>query len=98
MPAPIAPIRIPDPASIALPRPGPQDGPGFSTVLGDAIHRVEAFQQDASRKVENFLSGENEDLHTAAMSVQRAELVFELFQQVRNKVVQAYQEVMRMQV
>lgn len=98
MPAPIGPIRIPDPSSIALPRHAPHDAGGFATVLGDAVGMVEAFQRDASRKVGSFLSGENEDLHTAAMSVQRAELAFELFQQVRNKVVQAYQEVMRMQV
>ncbi|MBI1791571.1 MAG: flagellar hook-basal body complex protein FliE [Acidobacteria bacterium] len=94
----INPIRAPDPGSILAPRPGVKTPPGFSTALNEAIERVEAFQRDASHKVESFLSGENEDLHTVALATQRAELAFELFQQVRNKVVQAYQEVMRMQI
>jgi flagellar hook-basal body complex protein FliE len=54
--------------------------------------------QDASRSVENFLSGEGEDIHTTVLATQRAELAFEMFQQVRNKVVSAYQEIMRMQM
>ena len=54
--------------------------------------------QDASASVERFLSGDGEDLHTTVLATQRAELAFEMFQQVRNKVVNAYQEIMRMQM
>ncbi|MCL4851471.1 MAG: flagellar hook-basal body complex protein FliE, partial [Bryobacteraceae bacterium] len=43
-------------------------------------------------------SGEAEEVHQAVLATQQAELAFEMFLQVRNKVVQAYQEVMRMQV
>ncbi len=46
----------------------------------------------------SILSGEGDDLHKTIMTTQRADLAMELFLQVRNKVVQAYQEVMRMQV
>jgi flagellar hook-basal body complex protein FliE len=59
---------------------------------------VEAFGQDASASVQRFLAGEGEELHSTIMATQRAELSFELFQQVRNKVVSAYQEIMRMQM
>ena len=52
----------------------------------------------ANQSVENFLAGKNEDVHTAVLATQRADLSFELFMQVRNKVVSAYQEIMRMQV
>jgi flagellar hook-basal body complex protein FliE len=48
--------------------------------------------------VERFLSGEGEELHTTVLATQRAELAFEMFLQARNKVVNAYQEIMRMQV
>ena len=41
---------------------------------------------------------QSEELHATALAVQRAELAFDLFLQARNKVVQAYQEIMRMQV
>jgi flagellar hook-basal body complex protein FliE len=52
----------------------------------------------ADQSVQSFLSSENEDVHMAALAVQRADLSFSLFQQVRNRVVAAYQEVMKMQV
>ena len=55
-------------------------------------------QQTASSTVQKFLSGEGEDLHTVAIATQEADLAFEMFQQVRNKVVSAYQEIMKMQM
>ena len=78
--------------------PNQKAGSGFGSVLQDAIHKVGEFNQTASRSVESFLSGEGDDLHKTIMQTQRADLAMELFLQVRNKVVQAYQEVMRMQV
>lgn len=71
---------------------------GFSDVLKEAIQTVDTLQDSSSRSVERFLSGEGEELHQTILSVQRAELAFDLAQQVRNKVVSAYQEIMRMQV
>jgi flagellar hook-basal body complex protein FliE len=71
---------------------------GFSDVLREAIQTVDTLQDSSSKSVERFLSGEGEELHQTILSVQRAELAFELAQQVRNKVVSAYQEIMRMQV
>jgi flagellar hook-basal body complex protein FliE len=68
---------------------------GFQDALAGAIQEVEARGQEAGRSIEQFLSGEGE-LHTTALAAQRAELAFDLFLQARNKVVQAYQEIMRM--
>ena len=62
------------------------------------FRQVESFGQNASASVERFLSGENEELHTTILATQQAELSFELFLQARNKVVSAYQEIMRMQM
>jgi len=59
---------------------------------------VEAIGQNASASVERFLSGEGEELHTTILAATEAELSFNLFLQARNKVVSAYQEIMRMQV
>ena len=70
----------------------------FRSVLKSAVERVENFQAQAGQSVERFLSGESEELHATALAVQRAELSFELFLQTRNKIVQAYQEIMRMQM
>jgi flagellar hook-basal body complex protein FliE len=59
---------------------------------------VENFSQNASNSINSFLSGEGEELHDVALKTQEAELSFDMFLQVRNKIVSAYQEVMRMQV
>jgi flagellar hook-basal body complex protein FliE len=87
--------------SIALPTApttGAKKESGFGSVLQDAMGQVGQLNEAASKSVESFLSGEGDDLHKTIMATQRAELAMELFLQVRNKVVQAYQEVMRMQV
>jgi flagellar hook-basal body complex protein FliE len=99
MPAPIsAPSSISLPASIE-PSATPRGGGAFQDAFTSAIQSVEGIGRDASASVQRFLSGEGgEELHNTIMASQRAELAFEMFLQVRNKVVSAYQEVMRMQM
>ena len=70
----------------------------FQSVLSSAIDSVESLQNSASDSVQKFLSGQNEELHTTILATQKAELAFELGLQVRNKVVDAYQEIMKMQM
>ena len=98
MPPPIAPIS--STTAIAAPsfEGGTKSAGGFGAILQDAMGKVGELQNDASKSVESFLSGEGDDLHKTIMTTQRADLAMELFLQVRNKVVSAYQEVMRMQV
>lgn len=67
-------------------------------MLSDAIGRVEQFQQNSQTAIGKFLSGEGEEVHKVALATQQSELAFDLFLQVRNKVISAYQEVMRMQM
>jgi flagellar hook-basal body complex protein FliE len=59
---------------------------------------VEGASNNANQSVQQFLSGDGEDLHSTVLAVQRASLEFDMLMQVRNKVVSAYQEVMRMQM
>ena len=80
---------------------GPERSSGtgeFRNILQGAIDQVEQSSSNASQSVQNFLSGDGDDLHSTALAVQRADLEFSLLMQVRNKVVSAYQEVMRMQM
>ena len=70
----------------------------FQSMLSDAIHRVEDTRLTAKSSVDRFLAGENEELHNVVLNTQRSEIAFEAFLQVRNKVVNAYQEIMRMQM
>ena len=98
MTAPIAPI-----SGISLPQPSPaveshSSSGAFQEVFASAVRSVEGARQNASTSVEQFLSGEGGELHTTILATQKAELSFELFLQMRNKVVSAYQEIMRMQM
>src|SRR5512133_2605733 len=86
---------IPAPASGARPASG---GGQFSSLLASAVNNVEKMQASAAKSVESLLSGEGGELHTTILEAQQAETSMELFLQMRNKVVQAYQEVMRMQL
>ena len=98
MPGPISQISsIPD---IARVQPlGPASKPGeFQSVLNGAIQTIESANGNATTAVQDFLTGKNEELHTVALAVQKAQISFDLGLQVRNKVVDAYQEIMRMQM
>lgn len=73
-------------------------GAAFGSALTDAISQVEKFGNNADASINRFLSGEGEELHDMALKVQEASLSFDLFLQVRSKIISAYQSVMSMQV
>ncbi len=93
----IAPIAVPSIANTAAAAVKGAAGE-FQNVLQNAIGTIQGLQNDAGTAVQKFLSGENEELHTTVLATQRAEMAFELGLQVRNKVVSAYQEIMKMQL
>ena len=101
---PIGLIQLANPAAIALPGaaesavPANSSGTLFKDMFDTAVNTVEGFQSEASTAVENLLSGRNEDVHTPIIATQKADLSFELFMGVRNKVISAYQSVMGMQL
>ncbi|MGO9259694.1 MAG: flagellar hook-basal body complex protein FliE [Bryobacteraceae bacterium] len=98
MPAPIAPISAPVLAEPLSQAAQPAAGASFQDAFASAVQSVESFGQNANASVERLLSGEGEELHTTILATQQAELSFDLFMQMRNKVVSAYQEIMRMQM
>lgn len=85
---------------LAAPESLPTEAAGepFKNVLSSAIDEVEGARSNASQSINQFLSGEGEDLHSTILASQRADLEFQMFLQVRNKIVSAYQEVMKMQM
>lgn len=98
----ILPIRSPIfPAIAPLPSVTPPGGAAttsFSDLLTKSIGTAEQATQNATDAAQSFLSGANEDIHTVAMAEQKAELTGELFMQIRNKAISAYQEIMKMQL
>ena len=73
-------------------------GVSFQQILQSTIQNVESSGNNADGMVQDFLAGGSQDLHTAILAGQSADLNFEEFLQVRNKVVSAYEEIMKMQV
>ena len=98
MTGPILPISGAVPLPQAIRPAGEAGGSAFQEAFAGAIQQVESLGQQASASVERFLSGESEELHNAVLSTTRAELSFDMFLQMRNKVVNAYQEIMKMQM
>ena len=73
-------------------------GEGFADLLQEAVQEVDQLHQASDQQVEKILSGDINDVHSAMIAMQKADVSFQMLMQVRNKLVEAYQEVMRMQV
>lgn len=74
-------------------------GPSFSELLGQAVGKVNEVQQDANHLATAFEMGESGvDLTDVMIATQKASLSFQGMTQVRNKLVQAYQDIMQMPV
>ena len=70
----------------------------FGDFLKESIKEVNQLQNEADKSMTDFATGQTKDIHEVMMSVQKADLSFKLMQQIRNKLVDAYREVMRMGV
>jgi flagellar hook-basal body complex protein FliE len=77
---------------------GGKDTANFGDMLKDAISTVNDMQKQSDQEIQKLMAGETQDLHSTLIAVQKADLTFQTMMQVRNKILQAYQEIMRMQV
>lgn len=71
---------------------------GFGETLKDVLAQVVDAQNQSADLQQRFAAGEPVDEHTLILAMERAGLAFRLTLEVRNKVLEAYQEVMRLQV
>jgi flagellar hook-basal body complex protein FliE len=65
----------------------------FMSTLRTAMDQVGELQSEADGKVAQLLTGNGQDVHSAMIAVEKAGLAFQMMVQVRNKIVQAYQQV-----
>jgi flagellar hook-basal body complex protein FliE len=70
----------------------------FSQLLNDAVGNIDKLQKTSDANVQKLATGQPVDLHDVTISMEQANLSFQLGMQVRNKILDAYQEIMRMQV
>jgi flagellar hook-basal body complex protein FliE len=85
----------PLPAGIASTGPATAD---FSSVFEKMVSAVDSKQAEAAATTRAVLMGDNDQLHQSVIAMQEASVAFQLMVEVRNKVVEGYQELMRMPV
>ncbi len=73
------------------------EGGSFGDSLTSAIHSVDQLDQSSQSQVTQLMSGERQDIHNVMVAVEKADVAFQLMMQVRNKIVNAYQEVSKLQ-
>jgi len=103
---PITPIQLAQPSSIATA--GVNASPGassdassgalFREMFDSAVGTVEGLQAQAGTAVQKLLSGEDEDVHKPIIATEKADLSFQLFMGIRNKVISGYQSLMGTQI
>ena len=88
------PLLPPSPPALsALPAAGAAGGQSFRNVLLEALDQVNAMQGQANEAVEQLVTGGDVNPAEVLTSLQKADLSFKLMLQIRNKLVQAYQEI-----
>jgi len=71
---------------------------GFGNFLKGAVGEVNMLHHGANQAVEALTAGRSQDVHNTMIALQKADVSFQLLMQIRNKVVSAYETVMRMQI
>jgi len=71
---------------------------GFSSLLGQMVQDVNASQSAAASAVSGLQNGGQVPLHQAVIAMEEANVSFQLMVEVRNKLLESYQEIMRMQI
>ena len=78
--------------------PNQADGPAFKDVLMKNIEQVNKLQQDAATAIEDLQSGKRDDVDQVMMAQKKADVAFKMLVQIRNQLVDAYEEVKQMRV
>jgi flagellar hook-basal body complex protein FliE len=88
-----------DPGSFQnrITQPGTAEKSGFLDTLRNSLDQAQQVQGQADQKVSDLLNGKGEDVHSVMIAVEKADLSFQLAMNVRNKIVQAYQQISNLQ-
>ncbi|MCR9205416.1 MAG: flagellar hook-basal body complex protein FliE [Halobacteriovoraceae bacterium] len=70
----------------------------FGDFLSDSVNNVNTLQTQANESIQKLVTGENKNIHETMLQVEQAEIAFKTMNQIRQKVLDAYREVMKMQV
>ena len=93
---PLDPLRGDRPSRPVAPK--DPDAPGFKDVLMENLAQVNRLQQDATTAIEDLQTGKRDDLETVLAATAKADNAFRMLLQVRNKVLDAYNEIKQIRV
>ena len=74
------------------------NGTSFSNVLSDAISKVKDSEVNANNKIESLIKGEDVEMHEVMLAMQESVLSLQALIEVRNKTVEAYQDISKLQL
>lgn len=80
------------------PRPDQAGGPGFRELLQEQIAKVNELQKDAKEAVEDLAAGRRDDLEGVIIATRKADTAFKMLLQVRNKMMDAYEEINQIRI
>ena len=75
-----------------------KSGVGFKETIKNFVDDVNGLQLKAGESIDNFASGEVENVHEVMIAMTKAEVSFKFMMETRNKLIDAYKEIMQMQV
>ena len=70
----------------------------FGQVLKQSLNDVNKLQNEADQAIDALATGQQQDIHNTMIAMEKADVAFRLIMQIRNKVITAYETIMRMQV
>ena len=70
----------------------------FSEILSNSMVEVNQLQEEANKAMQKLVSGQSKNIHETMLAVEKADIAFRTMNQVRLKVIEAYKEIMRMQM
>jgi flagellar hook-basal body complex protein FliE len=88
---------LPNTAEASNRNPGPESG-SFEGLLKQSLENVNDLQQKANHAIDALASGQKTDIHNTMIAMEKADVAFKLIMQIRNKVISAYETIMRTQV
>ncbi len=98
----VAPRQGPPQVDPRTPRSAParrtEEGQSFADVLSDTVSEVQRLQSEADLAIKKLVSGEVKDVTEAMVAIEKADVSFQTMMAIRNKIIAAYEEIIRMQV
>lgn len=70
----------------------------FKKILTDLIDKVNQLQKDADESIQKLVTGQIDSVHQVMIAVEEANIAFRLMMEIRNKLIEAYQQIIRMQI